>query len=49
MRTYDIVVADAMNNELSFSGVEYSDYDRLLDMALREGYTVTIASSRESE
>ena len=46
MRTYDIVVADAMNNELSFSGVEYSDYDRLLEMSMKEGYVVTVAEAK---
>ncbi len=36
-------------DKLRFRNVEYSDFDRILELSLREGYTVTVTSPKKDE
>lgn len=46
MRQYDVAVVSKNGDELFFSNLEYSDYDRLLEMSMKEGYVVTVAEAK---
>lgn len=47
---YDVKVSEWQNDgqaALIFWHLEYSDFDRLLDMSLKAGYTLTVTKSED--